>query len=81
LPACGGCRGGARWCAFALTKRRLLRPPCRPWEHAGLMVVGAYVGHQLSLLHDSEEEKLKERLMVQRLRNEGLLPLPQGSSE
>ena len=39
-----------------------------------MMSLGALTGSALTKLHASEEIKLQERLMAQRLRNSGLLP-------
>lgn len=45
-----------------------------PWEHAGMMAAGAALGAGLSALNASEKIKMEERLMVQRLRNQSILP-------
>lgn len=45
-----------------------------PWEHAGMMAAGAALGAGLSALNASEKTKMEERLMVQRLRNQSILP-------
>ena len=45
-----------------------------PWEHAGMMAAGAALGAGLSALNATEKAKMEERLMVQRLRNQSILP-------
>ena len=42
-----------------------------------MMALGALTGSALTTLHASEEVKMQERLMAQRLRNSGLLPREQ----
>ena len=47
-----------------------------PWEHLGMMVAFSAVGMGLQALNVSEKAKMEERLMVQRLRNQKILPIP-----
>jgi len=57
----------------------LLTSCAEPWEHAIGAVAGAYAGRALSAFSYAEEEKQREIQILQRIRNQEVIPLPEAA--